>query len=222
MARKSIKHFQIDKNQTNMLVVIAVTTALVIFCLFATKSLITKGLYQNRALKARRAAASQLQANYTAAQTLFTQYKVFASQDPNLIGGTISGQGNQNGDNPKIVLDALPSKYDAPALATSIEKILIDQNIKISSLSITDDPTANSDQAEANPQAKIITFSFSGSSTYQGIQQLTQTFEKSIRPFDITNLQLSGTDNSLHLTASVNTYYQPAKSLDLSATKEVK
>jgi hypothetical protein len=222
MARKSVKHLEISKSQTNVLVVIALTTALVIFCIFGTKALVVKGLYQNRVLRERRKVATHLQANVTAAHQLFNQYAVFAADDPNLLGGLKSGTGNLDGDNPKIVLDALPSKYDAPALATSVEKILTQQNIKINSLIVTDDPRGYSDSSQANPQAKAITFSFSASSSYQGMNQLTQTFERSIRPFDITNMQLGGTDNNLSITASVSTYFQPAKSLDLKPTKEVK
>jgi hypothetical protein len=222
MAKKSVKHLQIDKNQSNMLVVIAVATVIVVFGLFGAKALIVKGLYQRRALHARRQVVDQLKDNVKAANDLFSQYKVFASQDPNVLGGDVGGDAVLDGDNPRIVLDALPSKYDAPALATSVEKILTDQNITIGSLTITDDPAANPDKAESGPQAKPITFSFSGSSTYQGMTKLLQIFEHSIRPFDITSLQISGTDKNLHLTAAVTTYYQPAKSLDLSPTKEVK
>jgi hypothetical protein len=222
MAKKSIKHVQIDKSQSTMLIVIAVTVLVVVFSLFGIKAMVAKGLYQRRALHARRQVVDQLQANVKAANTLFTQYKVFAGAGTNVVGGSISGTGNLDGANPTIVLDALPSKYDAPALASSIEKILTDQNITISSLTITDDPAGNSDKPEAKPQAKSISFSFSGASSYKGITQLLQTFERSIRPFDITNLEISGTDSNMNLTASVTTYYQPAKSLDLSATKAVK
>jgi hypothetical protein len=220
--RQSIKHLQIDKSQSTVLIVIAVSTVFIVFGLFATKSLITKGLYQRRALHAQREAVDKLKANITAANTLITQYKVFAQNEPNLIGGTTDGNGDKDGDNPRIVLDALPSTYDAPALGSSLEKILTKKNITINTLSVTDDPTASAAKAEANPQPQTVTVQIAGSSTYDGITKLLQEFEHSIRPFDINNLQLGGTDKTLQLTASVNTYYQPAKSLDLSITKDVK
>jgi hypothetical protein len=145
----SVKHLQINKSQSNMLIVIALTVAFVIFGLFATKALISKGLYQRRALHAQRDVVSQLKTNYNNAQTLFTQYKVFANGDPNVLDGHLTGTANNDGDNAKIVLDALPSTYDAPALATSL-------------------------------------------------------------------------DNIMQMSVEMTTYYQPAKSLDLAATKEVK
>jgi hypothetical protein len=147
---------------------------------------------------------------------------VFADQDPNVLGGTVSGSTNIDGDNAKIALDALPSSYDAPALATSIEKVLTGQAVTINSLTITDDPANNSDQPTAEPQTKPIVFSFEGTTTFAGGAKVLQDFERSIRPFDLNTLELSGTDAQLKITAGMTTYFQPAKSLDLTASKEVK
>jgi hypothetical protein len=224
MAEKkvSIKHLQIDKNQSTMLAVIAVAVVVVVFSLFATKSMITKAFYQKRALHARQDVAATLKSNYTAAQTLFTQYKNFANQDPNILGGTVGGSTNLDGQNAVVVLDALPSTYDAPALATSVEKIMSGRNITINSLTITDDPTTNSDTPQTTPKPKSITFSFEGTTNFAGGAQLLQDFERSIRPFDINTLEISGTDTQLKLSVGMTTYFQPAKSLNLQATKEVK
>jgi hypothetical protein len=224
MAQKkvSVKHLQIDKSQSTVLGVIVAATVIVVFSLFATKSMITKGLYQKRALHARKDVAATLKDNYAAAQTLFTQYKVFANADPNIIGGTASGGTNLDGSNPVIVLDSLPSVYDAPALATSLEKVMIGRNVTIDSLSVTDDPTTNSDQPQASPQSKAIAFSFEGTTNFAGGTQLLQDFERSIRPFDLNTLEISGTDAQFKMTVGMTTYFQPAKSLDLKATKEVK
>lgn len=218
----SIKHMQIDKSQSKMLAVIVAAVVIVIFGLFATKAMVVKGLYQRRVLNAKRDVVSGLKSNYDAAQSLFTQYKVFADQDPNILGGTVAGATSLDGDNARITLDALPSTYDAPALATSIEKILTGQTITINSISVTDDPTTNSDQPEASPQTKTVTFSFVGTTNYKAASQLLQDFERSIRPFDINTLEISGSDTSLKLTVGMTTYFQPAKSLDLKPTKEVK
>jgi len=218
----SVKHVQIDKNQSSMLIVMAVAILVVIFCLFGTKAMIVKGMYQRRALHARKQVAQQLKDNYNSAQTLFTQYKVFADQDPNALTGTATGNTNLDGQNPVIVLDALPSNYDAPALASSVEKILIGKAVSINTLKVTDDPASNSDLAQSSPVAKPIAFSFEGTTNYASATQLLQDFERSIRPFDLNTLELTGTDNTLKLTVGMTTYYQPAKSLDLQATKEVK
>jgi|SRR5579862_1040880 len=224
MAQKpvSVKHQQLDKSQSTILAVIAGTVVVVIFGLFAIKSEISTGLYQRRALNARHQVADQLKSNYDAAQKLVTQYQVFAAEDPNILGGSISGTGNLDGDNARIVLDALPSKYDAPALATSVEKVMTGRNVTIDSISVTDDPANNSDTPVAQPAPKPISFSFEGNTDYATAASLLQDFERSIRPFDLNTLEIVGSDSNLHLTVGMTTYFQPAKSLDLTATKEVK
>lgn len=221
--KTSTKHLQIDKDQSTILVVVAVSVVLTIFCLFAAKALISKGLYQRRVLTAQHKVVNQLKANLTAANTLFTQYSsAFANQDPNMLGGSLNGSGNLDGDNPRLTLDALPSTYDAPALATSLEKIITGRSMTINSITVTDSPTTYPDQPQATPQPNAVTFQFEASGNYQQAQQLLQDFERSIRPFDLNTLEIAGTDQTLKLTVGMTTYYQPAKSLNLQATKEVK
>lgn len=220
--RTSIKHLQIDKNQSTMLSVIVVAIVVSVFCLVATKSMVTKGLYQRRALHARQKVVSTLKTNYDSAQTLVKQYQNFATADPNILGGSVGGNSNLDGDNPRIVLDSLPSKYDAPALASSVEKVMLGRGITIDSLTITDDPTGNSDLPLQNPIPKPVLFSFGGTTSFGTGALLLQDFEHSIRPFDVNTLELSGTDSVLKVTANMTTYFQPAKSLDLTATQEVK
>jgi hypothetical protein len=217
----SVKHLQIDKSQSSMLAVIVAATVLTIFFLVASKALISKGLYQRRVVNARHAVADTLKDNVAASKTLFTQYKVFAEQDPNVLGGSSTGTGNLDGLNPTIVLDALPSTYDAPALASSIEKVMIGRGVTINALTITDDPSAYSDKPQANPSSQSVTFAFDGTTNYSGASLLLQDFEKSIRPFNLNTLDITGTDNSLKMSVGMTTYYQPAKSLDLTPTKVV-
>jgi hypothetical protein len=176
----SVKHLQLDKSQSTMLAVIALAVVITIFSLFATKAMIVKGAYQRRALHETRDVAERLKSNYTSAQTLFTQYKVFVSQSPNLLDGNVLGSGNLDGDN---------------------------------SISVIDDPTTNSDQPQTTPQTKPIVFSFEGTTNYGNGAQLLQDFERSIRPFDLNTLEISGSDNALRIKAAMTTYFQPAKSL---------
>ena len=221
--KTSVKHLQIDKNQSTILAVVAAAVVLTIFCLFGAKALISKGLYQRRVLSAQHKVVSQLKANISAANTLFTQYSsAFAGQDPNFLGGSLNGTGNLDGDNPRLTLDALPSTYDAPALASSLEKIITGRSLTINSITVTDSPSAYPDQPQAQPKPQPVTFQFEATGTYQQAQQLLQDFERSIRPFDLNSLQVSGTDQTMQLTVGMTTYYQPARSLNLQATQEVK
>lgn len=218
----SVKHLQIDKAKSTMLAVVSVAAVVTIFSLFVTKSMLTKANYQRRVINEKHKVVSQLKDNIQATGPLITQYKTFAEQNPNILGGSTTGAGNLDGDDARITLDALPSKYDAPALASSVEKLLLERKVIIQSIDVKDDQASNPDEAQAVPTATPVSFSFGIGSDFKTTQQLIQDFERSIRPFDVTTLELSGTDTSLVAKVGVTTYYQPTKSLSLTVTKEVK
>jgi hypothetical protein len=66
-----------------------------------------------------------------------------------------------------------------------------------------------------------IGLSASGTSTYEGTQQVISDFERSIRPFDINKLAISGNQSSMTLSFDLTTYYQQAKTTALTS-KEIK
>lgn len=219
----SVKHLQINKARSTMFIIIIAATVVTIFSLFATKALISQGAYQRRVLAEKNKAVNQLEQNFETSKDLIKKYQIFAEQDPNLLGQTSTiDNARIFQDNPVIVLDALPSKYDFPALTTSIEKILSGRNVAIRSISGSDESASNPDEAKANPEPLAINFGFEGRTTYAIAKDLIKDFERSIRPFDITVLELNGSDGSLRVTATATTYYQPAKNLEIKATKEVR
>jgi hypothetical protein len=56
---------------------------------------------------------------------------------------------------------------------------------------------------------------------YNSSLNLIKDFERSIRPFDITTVVLSGNLANMSVNMQINTYFQPAVSLQISE-KEVK
>ena len=121
--RQSAKHLQINKANSNMVIIIAVAAFVVVFSLVASRALLEKSSYQRRVIAAKQKASNQLKANVEASKSLQASYKTFVSNPNNIIGGNPSGSGDNDGDNAKITLDALPSQYDFPALTSSLEKI---------------------------------------------------------------------------------------------------
>ena len=84
----------------------------------------SQAAYQNRVINAKREANGQLQNNLTASKALVKIIPEGFLNTPKILqGATTAGSGDRDGDNGKIILDALPSQYDFPALATSLEKI---------------------------------------------------------------------------------------------------
>ena len=219
--KASVKHIAIDKAQAQMVAVVAVSAFITVFCLIAAKAVLSQNQYQARVTKAKEQANTQLKKNISAFNDLVTSYKAFDSTDPNVIGGTLNGGGDNDGSNSKIILDALPSTYDFPALASSVEKIFSDKGIKNAAISGTDDQiNEQSNTSSTDPQPVSIPFAFNVDNlNYSSVQQLVSTLEHSIRPIQIDTLEISGGSSNMTLNVTAHTYFQPAKSLNI--TKKV-
>jgi len=213
----SMKRVQINKANSSMVLTIAAAAFIVVFSLVAARALLNKSSYQGKVISAKAKAVDQLEANITASNTLVASYKAFVGTPENVIGGNPNGTGERDGDNAKITLDALPSQYDFPALASSLEKILLTNNYKIDSITGIDDEVAQNTQKElVGPLAPVpMPFTVGASTNLAGARSLLETFEKSIRPIKVESLQASGSNGSLKLTVTAVTYFQPQKTLDI-------
>jgi len=216
------KRGEISKATANMMSMVSVATLIVVFCLVGVKVLLGQAAYQRRLINARSAAVSQLKVNQTASQTLLDQYKnVFIGTNAaNAIGGINDSNATAvppNGDNSRLVLDALPTSYDFPGLLSSISSIMVGDGISSPSITGTDDSAKSDSQPSASPQPSPIKVTIGGTGTYGQVQQMIKDLERSIRPFDIGSLQLNGTNSSMSFAMDVTTYYQVAKSLDLGS-----
>ncbi|MES2971658.1 MAG: hypothetical protein V4702_05025 [Patescibacteria group bacterium] len=217
----SSKRLQIDKANASMVIFLAAASFVIVFSLLASRALLGQRSYQTRVIKEKKKALTQLKANNQAASQLANTYKTFVSTPDNIIGGNPTGSGDRDGDNARIVLDALPSKYDFPALATSLDKILNDKKYKINSISGTDDELAQSTPTATAAQPVEIPFQVSISGSFDAIQGLLNVFQNSIRPIYLHSMDLSGSDNNLTINVTAGTYYQPEKKINIT-TKVVK
>jgi Tfp pilus assembly protein PilO len=216
----STKRMLIDKANARIVGYVSVAAFILVFSLVATKTLISQAAYQNRVIGAKRDAVNQLKADIAATAQLKTAYKAFTGTSQNVLGGNPDGEGSTDGNNAKIVLDALPSSYDFPGLTTSLESLLGSQNVKIDSIAGTDDEVAQStNTSSVSPLPVPIPFSVAIEGNYQGVQNVVNAFERSIRPMQIQSMNISGGQDRLTLDIIAQTYYQPAKSLNIK--KEV-
>lgn len=210
------KRSLINKANSTMVIATALAAFVLVFALVAGKSLINQAAYQNRVIDAKKEALRQLNADLEARDSLEQSYKDFVDDDPNVLGGTVAGTSDRDGDNAKLVLDALPSKYDFPALTTSLEKIIVDQNLKILGISGTDQEAAQADkQTSPNPEPIPMPFQVQVGGSYASIQSLVDVFMRSIRPFQIQTIELFGDESSMTASITAQTYYQPEKSLEI-------
>lgn len=213
------KRALIDKANSTVVAVVSIGVFVLIFSLVATKTLASQAGYQNRVISAKRTAVNQLKADVDAGKKLKSSYQAFVNTTQNILGGSPGGTGPQDGDNATIVLDALPSSYDFPALTTSLEKLLNNASVQIDSISGNDDEVAQAtNQSSSSPQPIPMPFQIAATGDYSAIQNLIGEFEHSIRPFQLQTLDLSGNQNQLTLNLTAQTFYQPAKSLNIKTT----
>jgi len=223
IAEISTKRIAISKANAQMVIIIAVASFISVFCLVAAKAVLSQNNYQARVISAQDKATKQLGDNLKTYDTLYSSYQGFTSAPTNIIGGTSTGGSGNDGNNAQIILDALPSTYDFPALTTSIQKILNSQGASISSIGGTDDQlNQQSNKNSPNPKPVSMPFTFSiNNASYQLVQQVISTLQLSIRPIQIDSLTLSGSTGNMQLTVNAHTYYQPAKTVNITP-KEVR
>jgi hypothetical protein len=189
---------------------------LVVFSLVSSKALISQATYQNRVIDAKQKALATLQSDLNARDALVASYKTFTGTPQNVLGGDPKGAGDKDGDNAKIVLDALPSKYDFPALATSLEKLIVSQGLAITGITGVDDEIIQSQNASsATPTPVAMPFQVRVAGSYEGIRALVDVFERSIRPMVVQKVALSGAEGNMTAAIDAVTYYQPEKNLKI-------
>ncbi len=212
----SVKRTLIEKSNTTIVAATSIACFIVVFSAVAAVSLFGQFAYQNRVIGADRRALNQLKADLESTKSLVTSYNAFVSTPTNSIGGNPNGTGPQDGNNAKIILDALPSKYDYPALVTSLENILTGQAVQIQSITGTDDAASQAgNQTSPKPTPQAMPFQVVVTGNYAAIQNVVNAFERSIRPFQIQTMELAGDQSQLTLTINAQTYWQPAKNLDI-------
>ena len=214
---KSQKHEVISKTNTNMLVAIGVATFVVVFSIFATKALVSQSFYHNRVILEKDKALKQLKDNEAAVNELKNTFDAFQAEQENILGGNQTGDGALDGSNAKIVLDALPSAYDYPALSSSFEKILKDGGYDIDSIGGIEDVAlleSNTPTGQAKPIE--VPYSFSITSSLEGTKKLLETLERSIRPMYVDGLKIQIGQGTLQTRVELHTFFTQQKTFQVT------
>lgn len=216
----STKHVQISKANTVITAAVAIASFVTVAALVSSRSMLQRRSYQAKVITQKEQAKKTLEDNIKAVDTLNVAYQDFVSKPTNIIGGTTAGTGERDGDNAKLVLDALPSSYDFPAMATSIEKVLKDSNFKIINISGTDDELAQASKDSPTPEVVEMPFSFTVNGGYDAMHELIASLERSIRPIKIVRLSFSADASGIEMDIDAKTFYQSGKKFNL-VTKDV-
>ncbi len=212
----SAKHIQINKASTIITATVAIASFICVASLVASRTMLLQRNYQAKVIKEKELAVKTLKDNIKAVDSLEASYQAFVKNPVNIIGGSSIGDGERDGDNAKLILDALPSKYDFPALATSVEKILRDKSFAVVEITGTDDELAQASKDSPNPEVIEMPFSFTIGGGYDAMHDLISALERSIRPIQISRLTISADSGSgLQLTIDAKTFYQSEKKFNV-------
>jgi len=215
----SAKRIAIDKANTAVVIAVGIAAFVVVFSLVACRALLAQRSYQSKVIDKKEVALKQLKTNVKEADKLLISYQEFSSATTNVLGGNPKGTGDKDGENPRIVLDALPSQYDFPALATSINKLITSNGFQVETIAGTDDE-ANQANAKASDNPTAVDMPFSVESKQIAAtdgKRFLELFERSIRPIQVSKITISGQDGSLKISLKAKTYYQAGKSLDIKS-----
>jgi hypothetical protein len=216
------KRVQIDKSQAAIVGVIAGAVFVTVFSLIASRALFNQANYQRKVIASKEKARDNIEGNVDKVEDLVKAYKEFTSTQTNMLDGNPNGTGEKDGDNARLILDALPSKYDFPAVTSSIEKIVQDRKLKLSEITGVDDEVVQVKVGQSdNPQPVDIPVQFKVKGGIKSVRDLIGTLERSIRPFNTQKLTIEGGGGSMTVTIETKTYYQPEKLLR-SRTEDVK
>jgi Tfp pilus assembly protein PilO len=204
--RQSIKHLQVSKINTIILVAASLTTVVVIFSFVGSISLYKQMKYQNKVIDLRNKANKQLEKNIKSVAGLVYAYDNFEKSSESILGTADR--------NSKIALDALPSKYDFPALTASLEGVAQLSGVAVTAITGTDQE-ATATQDSANPKPIEIPFQITVKGSFASIKQFVVNLQRSIRPIQVQTIIFSGNDSDLEANVTAKTYYQPEKRLDL-------
>lgn len=208
----STKRIAVSKANAQMVAVAAGAAFITVFCLVASNYMLGLRSYQSKIIAADYKADIQLKTDVSSEKILVRQYLKFVQQNPTLLGSQLVNTPQLKYNNATVILDALPSQYDFPALTTSVQKLLQSDNLNVVSIGGTDQSASITNDSTSDPQPVSMPFSFSiDSANYQSVQQLLQELQASIRPMQIDSLTMSGTDSDMTLAVNAHTYYQPKK-----------
>lgn len=205
------KRQQIESASRTMFVWVAVASVAVSICLVVAQFLIQQLAFNQRIINAKIKASNTLSDNINNAKKLKEEVdSLVGNQD------LASVKTNASDPNVKSVLDALPTKFDSTALATSLQQAILGRSgVVVESIVVSPDPlSSGTDPAVAAEQAKPAEqpFSVTVSGSYDKIRNMVNDLERTIRPMKIVSINMNGNDADMRVTVEGITYYQPAKS----------
>lgn len=203
----STKTQAIEKANSTLFITVIVASVIISFSLVFVQILWKQGRFNANVISAQEVARDDLESNLEAIPKLEAELVVLENADD-----ILAGQGNKQ--NSAVILDALPSKYDFPAIATSFDALAKRTGVRLASFS-GDDLGDLAEQSSPEPTPVEIPVTLSIEGDYDNIIRFLSTLEASIRPLVVSSLEITGNATGLTADVGLSTYYQPAVDLNV-------
>lgn len=217
MAGKSLnistKHIQIKKAASTVFAAVAVASIVISFSIVFLNILWQTSQYNSRVHNAQERVRDTLKANLAAVDDLRASFSNLE------IGAPLVPKQPADKKNSEVVLDALPSKFDYPALVSAVSNLAEQTDVDLRTFQ-GNDLGEGAVQKTNKPTTIEIPIDIGVEGSYESIKKFLKGIEDSIRPFKVVTVDIAGTDSQLRVNVSMVTYYQPAFDLELT-TQEV-
>lgn len=205
------KRQQIAGTRKEVLMWVAIASAVVVICLVVGMNIFQRIQYQMKVNAEISKTAKTMEANVEAIDGLIKNVNDLRANR------LLTAPGLKADDSTvfQVVIDALPTENDSVSLSSSLQnKILNRSGVTIEQISVDGESSSSSnDDDEVTtsnvefPVAQPINFRISIVGTYESIKQTLADIERTIRPIIINSLEISGTDDRLTATIQATTYY---------------
>lgn len=205
------KRQQIAGTRKEVLMWVAIASAVVVICLVVGMNIFQRIQYQMKVNTEISKTAKTMEANVKAIDGLIKNVNDLRANR------LLTAPGLKADDSTvfQVVIDALPTENDSVSLSSSLQnKILNRSGVTIEQISVDGESSSSSnDDDEVTtsnvefPVAQPINFRISIVGTYESIKQTLADIERTIRPIIINSLEISGTDDRLTATIQATTYY---------------
>lgn len=196
----STKRLQIEKSKRTIFLSIIIASIVASLSIVTTKFLWDLGRHYTHVIDEKEQARDTLKSNLANAQELKSKFEQFDNASDQITSQT--------------VLDALPSKYDYPAMVTSIDALAKRSGVSVEALS-GEDLGDSALTTQTDPQAVAMPVTVTAVGTYADLETFITNLHRSIRPFTVKTIEIRGTDQVTKADILIETYYQPAVNLEV-------
>lgn len=207
------KRQQIHQANRTMFIWVVIASVVVAFCLVGAQFLLKQALFNGKVISAKSEANNTLKSNIANVDKLKSEVNSLVANE-----SLAQVKSQPDSSNLQVVLDALPTVDDPTALATSLQKAVLNHSgVTIESLSVgTSEVGVEEVVAASSSEPAVVPFSFVLTGSYQQVNAAMKDIENTIRPITFQTIALQGSDVQLRLTAEGNTYYLPSKTVKVT------